>query len=257
MSNWVQFFCSVNDKLSSILVDLDLRDQLPDPRSELIWIWIYMKAPRPDGLSSNEEFETLNAIEDALTERLEQECDATIAGRITGDGRREFYYYGRKPSDLKKLVKEELAKFPKYSFDCDTQPDPDWQQYLDVLYPTAETYECIKNEAVLQELANAGDNADIIRPIWHYVFFESDEGKHRFIDWSRDNEFEIADRVRSDAPGKLEPGMVCIVRSHTIRPDDIDNYVLQVFRAAQEFGGYYDGWETRVERAQPISETPQ
>jgi Family of unknown function (DUF695) len=68
-----------------------------------------MNAPRPDGLSSNEEFQILNTIEDALTERLEKDCDACLAGRITGDGRREFYYYGRTPSNLRLLVDQELA----------------------------------------------------------------------------------------------------------------------------------------------------
>jgi uncharacterized protein (TIGR01619 family) len=252
MANWSQYFCNVNDKLSSILVDLDLIESLPNSRTELIWIWVYMKAPRPDGLSSNEEFETLNAIEDALTQRLEQECDACIAGRITGDGRREFYYYGHKPSNLERLVKEELANFSKlfskYRFECDTQPDPEWRQYLDVLFPAAENYECIKNMAVLQQLATAGDEPDIIRPIWHYVFFDADEAKKGFVEWARSNEFEITDRGRSDAPGKLDPGMVCIVRSHTTTPDDIDANVIQVFRAAKQFGGAYDGWETRVEK---------
>ena len=98
-------------QLSSILVDLDLKDLLPDQsRTDLIWVWVYMKAPRPDGLSSNEEFETLNAIEDALTKRLQEDCDACIAGRITGDGRREFYYYGRRPLNLERLVVEELIR---------------------------------------------------------------------------------------------------------------------------------------------------
>jgi len=32
------------------------------------------------------------------------------------------------------------------------------------------------------------------------------------------------------------------------RPDEIDNYVLKVFGAAKQFGGKYDGWETRVEK---------
>ena len=252
MTNWVQYFCNVNGKLSSILVDLDLRDSLPDPRSELIWVWVYMKAPRPDGLSSNEEFETLNAIEDALTARLEQEWDACIAGRITGDSRREFYFYGRKPSNLEQLVKEELAKFSKlfskYRFDCDTQPDPEWRQYLDVLYPPEESYESIKNMSVLQELANAGDNPDIVRPVWHYVYFDSDDARKQFVAWSRDNNFEITDRVRADGPGELEPGMVCIVQSQTTRPEDVNDSVIKVFRAARNFGGEYDGWETRVEQ---------
>ena len=209
-----------------------------------------MNAPRPDGLSSNEEFETLSTIEDALTKRLEEDCNACLAGRITGDSRREFYYYGSRPLNLERMVQQELANFPGYRFDCDTQPDPDWRQYLDVLYPTDENYECIKNMAVLEVLSEAGDDPDLVRPIWHYVLFKSDDGLNQFIEWSRDNGFELDDRVRSDGPGKLEPGSVCIVSSHTTRPDEIDNYVLKVFGAARQFGGEYDGWETRVESRQ-------
>ena len=249
MAIWVQYFCKVNDKLSSILVDLDLKHFLPDrKRPDLIWIWIYMNAARADGLSSNEEVETLNAIEDALTERLEKDYDARLGGRITGDARREFYYYGRKPGSLKSLVQQALANFPGYCFDCDTQPDPDWQQYLNVLYPTPENYECIKNAAMFETLRKAGDGPDVVRPIWHYVLFISDEARTRFIDWSKQNGFEQTDRVRSDGPGELEPRMVCVVRSHSTTPDEIDNNVLKIFRAARQFGGEYDGWETRVER---------
>ena len=249
MANWGQYFCNVNHKLSSILVDLNLKDLLPDHnRENLIWIWIYMQSPRADGLSSNEEFETLNAIEDALTKRVEEDCGACLAGRITGDGRREFYYYGRRPLNLHRLAEEELATFPGYLFDCDTQPDPGWSQYLDVLYPTEENYQLIKNMAVLEALENAGDEADIIRPVWHYVVFDSDDRRKRFIDWSQENGFVPTDRVRSNAPGELDPGMVCVVRSQSTRPDEIDNYVLKVFGAAKQFGGDYDGWETRVEK---------
>lgn len=87
-----------------------------------------------------------------MAKRLEEDCDACIAGRITGDGRREFYYYGRRPMNLHRLVEQELTNFRGYRFDCDTQPDPDWRQYLDVLYPTEENYELIKNMAVLEAL---------------------------------------------------------------------------------------------------------
>jgi regulator of RNase E activity RraB len=194
------------------------------------------------------KFQILNTMEDALTERLEKDCDACLAGRITGEGRREFYYYGRSPVNLSVIVEQELAIFPGYRCDFDTQPDPDWRQYLDVLYPTEENYERIKNMAVLEALGNAGDDPEIVRPVWHYIFFNSDDRRKRFIEWSKDNGFQYSERVRSDGPGKLEPGMVCVVRSHSARPDEIDNYVLEVFGAAKQFGGRYDGWETRVEK---------
>jgi hypothetical protein len=153
LERWNFYFCKVNDVLSSVALDLGLRKQVPDPsKPELLWIWVYFKSPRPDGLSSSSEFDSLVAIEKHLTESLEQKFHALLCGRITTDGRREFYYYGAHSDEFESAVADALGHFPGYEFDCGTQKDPGWKQYLDVLYPSDEDRQRIENRSVLEVL---------------------------------------------------------------------------------------------------------
>jgi hypothetical protein len=124
LRGWNSYLCNVNDKLASIFLNLDLRESAPDAtRPWLLWIWVYFQHPRPDGLASREEFETLSALEDKLTVAVEQGCGATMGGRITTDGRREFYFYASEPQHFEEEVRKSLALFEGYEFDSDKQED--------------------------------------------------------------------------------------------------------------------------------------
>ena len=112
---WNFYLCTVNDVLASIALDLGLRGQIPNlSKPELLWVWVYFKSPRPDGLSSDVEFDTLIAIEKQITKGLEQEFRAILSGRITTAGRREFYYYGAHSVGFKSAVADALGRFPDY-----------------------------------------------------------------------------------------------------------------------------------------------
>jgi hypothetical protein len=62
-----------------------------DPnRPWLLRVWVYFQRPRPDGLSSSEEFNKLVSLEDTLRAALDKKCSAVLSGCITTDGRIEF-----------------------------------------------------------------------------------------------------------------------------------------------------------------------
>src|SRR5690349_6941241 len=122
--NWDSYFCNVNDALSSIFVDLGIRATALDPlRPHLLWIWVPMRAARDDGLSSSAEAPTLSEIEDALAAALERACDAVLAGRVTGAGRREFYFYGRDADGFLEAVRNVFTKFEEYAPEAGDQLD--------------------------------------------------------------------------------------------------------------------------------------
>ncbi len=52
-----------------------------------------MRAPRPDSLSSQDEFDHLVALECSLETRLKAEAGAVHAGRCTTAGFHDFYRY--------------------------------------------------------------------------------------------------------------------------------------------------------------------
>jgi len=150
--NWKPYLCKVNDKLASILVNLGLRESVPiSSKPWLLWVWVYFHSPRHDGLSDSKEAPTLYEIEDALTPSLARECRAILSGRITTEGRREFYFYGETKDGFRKAATEALKNFEGYRFDVGEQHDSSWHQYLNVLYPSSEDLERIANMDLLSD----------------------------------------------------------------------------------------------------------
>ena len=98
---WDFYFARVNDAISSIFVDLGIRTEVPvETRPWLLWVWVQLQAAKPDGLATNEEARRLNEIGEALDSTVSATCGAQLVGRITGNGRREFYFYAAEPGEL-------------------------------------------------------------------------------------------------------------------------------------------------------------
>lgn len=242
---WNFYFCKVNDVLASIALDLSLRKQVPDvSRPELLWVWVYFKSPGPDGLSDSSEFDSLVAIEEQITESLEQKFHAILSGRTTTGGRREFYYYGAHSDGFEPVVAGALGHFPGYQFDCGTQKDPGWKQYLNVLHPSDEDRQRIENRSVLEILEQKGDALKAPRDVFHWVYFPTKKDRDAFWDVIRPLEYRM--QSQPDNPEGALPFGLCIVRFQSVKQDDVDEAVIQLFRHAKEFHGDYDGWETEV-----------
>jgi Family of unknown function (DUF695)/Regulator of ribonuclease activity B len=243
--NWNFYFCKVNDVLASIFVDLGLHELAPDEsRPYLLWVWVHLKTPRSDGLSDSVEFDSLVAIEEKITEGLSQKFDAILCGRITTDGRREFYYYAARSEAFEPTVENVMGRFRGYEFDCGCQAEPDWKQYLTLLYPSEENRQCIENRSVLEVLERKGDTLNTPRDVLHWIYFPTVLDRDAF--WTAVQPLEYRIQSRPDKPGGELPFGLCIVRFQSVKQSDIDEAVLELFRHAKEFRGDYDGWETEV-----------
>ena len=74
---WDFYFARVNDAVSSIFVDLGIRDDVPiETRPWLLWVWVVLQAPKPDGLATNEEGRVLHEIGEALDALVSATCGA-------------------------------------------------------------------------------------------------------------------------------------------------------------------------------------
>ena len=196
--DWASYFCNVNDVLASIFLNLELRASVADKsRPNLLWVWVYMKSPRHDGLSPQSEFDVLCAIDDTLSETLREKCDAVFCGRITTAGRREFYYYAAHSAQLQVEVENALRSFRGYQFDCGTKTDPEWRQYLDVLYPSDENRQQIENRKVLDVLESKHDTLKVPRDVTHWIYFRTESDRDEF----RSAVLPLEYRVKSKPPG--------------------------------------------------------
>jgi len=248
--NWESYFCNVNGKLSSIALDLGLDENAPMPdKPWLLWVWIHLQSPRPDGLSAREEFPTISAIGDELTRQIEENCAGIYAGRITGDGRRELYFYGSDRKNFKRAVTAAMAGFPSYRFDFDAEKEPDWNQYFNVLFPCDEDMQRIANRDVLDVLEEKGDTLEPVRDVHHWIYFKTLEDREWYASAVRNLGYtiEVETMAVENKPGKAErPYCLVITRDQTVTPDKIDDAVLELFRLARQVDADYDGWETQV-----------
>lgn len=248
--NWDSYFSNVNDVLASISLNLELRKTAPDrKKTYLLWVWVTMKSPRGDGLSSRDEFDTLCAIEDQLMEVMTHKLDGVFCGRITTDGRREFYYYAPSSEKLKHTVEETLTQFKAYEFDCGSKHDRDWIQYLDVLYPSEDDRQRMENRKVLIVLEQKGDTLERPRDVWHWIYFRTDADREQFLQSVTPLGYRL--QSKKDREGKEYPKGICIVRFQSVKRREIDDAVVELFRLAKTHGGDYDGWETQVNPQNP------
>jgi hypothetical protein len=210
----------------------------------LLWVWVYLHWPSEDGLSASSEFESLKAIEEKLTGALDERFEAVLCGRITTDGRREFYYYGPHSDGFEPMVGDVMTQFRGYEFDCGCEADPEWRQYLDVLYPSDEDHQRIKNRKVLEVLQQKKDTLRAPRDVSHWIYFRTEIDREEF----RRAVLQLEYRVRSEpqtGSGDFPLGL-CIVRFQSVKPSELDDAVIELFRLAEKYTGDYDGWETQV-----------
>jgi hypothetical protein len=204
---WVSYFCNVNDEFASIRVNLALAEVAPDKSLPwLLCVWLAFQNPRSDGLSSPEEAPTLFRIEDALAAALDAQCGTVLAGCITTQGRREFYFYGRDKGKLREAVAKALADFAGYHFDVGEYAQPDWNQFRNVLYPTPEVMETIKNRDLVEVLVSHKDALTVARDVHHWLYFPTENARELFkrdaVEW---HGFRVESESKAD--GELPFGI--------------------------------------------------
>jgi hypothetical protein len=244
---WDFYFARVNDAVSSIFVDLGLRPDAPnEKRPWLLWVWVEMRSPRPDGLSSAEEAAKLYEIEESLNSMVPPACGAQLVGRITGSNRREFYFYGEEPGELDAAIGRAMAPFPEYQVQSGSTLQPDWEQYLELLYPSASNLQRMMNRRVLDALEKGGDVHEIPRKVDHWLEFASPEARAAARSTLEAIEFAVEGEYESEEPGAQLPHALVVSRVDSVDMHAINGITLELARLAQEHGGNYDGWESPV-----------
>lgn len=238
--HWDFYPLLVDDEPASIFLDLGIAASAPvDGHHLAVFVQVPMLRPRPDGLSSQEEFDDLVRIEDELT-RIAREGDrALYVGRNTTGGNRDFFFYTRDSEPFLGALREVADAFPAYRFESGVREDPDWGVYFDFLYPSPEALRKMANRGVLTALAEHGDRHGVPRDIDHFADFEDMGDCLAFAAWVREQGFRTAEPVEQD-------GTISLAFARMDSPDDIDEIAPMLERAVTEHRGSYDGWGCEV-----------
>ena len=249
MSDHWEFYPSrVDDAAASIYVNLAFRDIAPiKDASDLAWLRVYFRHPRDDGLSSQEEFQPLCDIEDAVTQVLE-ECEVAnfYVGRNTSGGCRDFYIYSGNGQTIENVLGRAMARFKDYEFETGHRSDPDWSAYLEFLCPSPRDMQLIKNQHVIETLHEHNDKLDVPREVAHWAYFLEETARNSFVTKSQSLGFRLQSEINPESSD--DKWGAILIRNDPVDYWSIADATLALHDAATELGGSYDGWETPIVR---------
>jgi hypothetical protein len=245
--DWDFYFARVNGAVSSIFVDLGVRPDVPlEKRPWLLWVFVDLQAPNAEGLSTQEEAPALHSIGDALDAMIAPTCGAQLVGRVTGAGRREFYFYAEEPGPLDEAVGNAMKGFETYVHECGSSLQPDWDQYVNLLYPSASNLQRMFNRRVLESLAERGDSHETPRRVDHWLEFRDEAARAACRDTLLAIEFSVESEFTSEEADADLPHTLVVSREDSVDSHSINGITLELARLAAEHGGRYEGWESPV-----------
>jgi hypothetical protein len=237
---WDFYQLLVDDEPASIFVDLGIAKDAPIARfPTLAYLRVRMQTPRSDGLSSQEEYETLVALEDSVSKAIELSGHSIYVGRNTSGGNRDFYFYTC-DSSIEAVLRKGMTNWPEYELQIGTRPDAEWSVYWSFLYPSGEDFQRIKNREVIDQLLKHGDLIEEPRKIDHLAIFKTQDGRDGFVQYLRANGFDILP-TEGVSDEKFE-----VAFDRTDQPAQIDEVTIPLYRAALQQNGEYDGWGCTV-----------
>jgi hypothetical protein len=105
-----------------------------------------------------------------------------------------------------------VTGFDGYKFDVGEQEDSQWEQYLNVLYPSTEELQRIANMDLLDVLVEKGDVLTAAREVQHWMYFRSEPSRALFRDAAIAAGFQICVGIKLQ--GRIDIRHRC--RSHSI-----------------------------------------
>ncbi|HET7814899.1 MAG TPA: DUF695 domain-containing protein [Candidatus Baltobacteraceae bacterium] len=242
MADWSSYFARMEGAPISVAVDLAYRDRAPvEALPSAYTVAVALRRPDEHGMTGEDEYRALQTIEDELSKALGA-AGIIEVGRVTGRGMRTFHYYGPSIPNVAPLVDDVMNFHAEYKYRALAADDPSWSIYTSYLFPDEHQLAFANDMKALQALIEAGDDFERTRPIEHTITFDDPEKRDIFARAVADHGYQIA----------VEEEPVKAVRASRI--DTIDPFKITEMRTAlttlaEEFGGFYSGWATVVQKS--------
>lgn len=240
---WELYMKPIDGNAASVLFNAGISVEFPiQDKGYVGFVKIPMKTPDERGLVSEEETDQLSFIEDKLEMEALRYRIGTYVGRIASAGELTFVYYLRYEFEWRDVVEAAMKAFPEYTFTFGSKPDPEWEIYQKLLFPTPNEWQIIQNHKVCDNLRESGDALHLPRAIEHHSYFPSSEERAAFIEAIVSEGFTVKKEFTADN------GWSGVGYWRKDKPFyyDIDELTLSLIAISGQFAGEYDGWETSI-----------
>ncbi|MEO8516825.1 MAG: ribonuclease E inhibitor RraB [Flavobacterium sp.] len=120
---------------------------------------------------------------------------------------------------------------------CQTKKDTDFE--------TQKKFQIELNQKVLDALKKSGESFTKARPVFHWIYFKTEEDEKKYLKEVETHKFVLVstNKIVRELPYELK-----IKRIDLVDKKSVDDYALYLWEQSLKYNGYYDGWETSVEK---------
>ena len=238
-TNWEFFRRQIDGKPASILVNIGIADELPKMTfNKLIKIFIRLNNSNQDGLTTRDEANALDKIEDEINDKINENTTISV-GRITHEQSREYFYYLSNLDDVDLIY----SIFIENNYECRKMVsiDEDWDEYGQRLFPSDREWQEIQDRNVVESLKGHGDLLKDKREVDHYSYFKCKSDATGFINEIQKMGFTVKNLEQTD-----DNFVVHATRFECPSFPEITKSTLPLFDLSGKWNGDYDGWGCSV-----------
>lgn len=236
--NWVAFMTRLGKEPAGVSVDV-LATQGAEALRHLTILLVHARSQRENGFPSKEDFDEVYAFEDGLDSELDDKRIRYV-GRLVVKGSFFLHFYSDEAEPATKRVRELAACFHDRQEIMATREEPDWSTYREILSPSIEQWQEIMDRSVIDNLTRSGDNLTMPRPVDHYFYFKTPQGREIVAEKLAGQGFQVRRENERDTGEHRWP--LLAQKEHHVRPGEITELTVSLLHLASEHDGTYDGW---------------
>lgn len=226
----------------TVEANLDFEPQ-SDDTVWMLWCFVPLKTPDAEGGCGEAERALLGAIRDTLSERLELRNGALYAGMRLQEGWAELYFYAAWSKGAEQQFRDLFKQHGYGQLEYGVTRDTHHTFYHDMLAPDPFELQQAKSAEIIAELAAAGDDLSVARPVEHYLFFQTRTAMQRAAAALAEEGVRIETDLEEE--GHYPYGML-YKRTHACTPETLETVTLPLLETVLEAHGVYLGWSTSL-----------
>lgn len=236
-----EYYRTVDEEGRPVVIEVDLDFEPVDDTVWMLWAFAPLQTRDEENGCSEEERQRLSEIKAGLSEVLELRNGALYAGMRLVDGWAELYFYAAWSKGAEQQFRDAFKRYGYERIEFGATRDTQHTFYRETLYPDAYELEQIKSREIIGELEEAGDNLAAVRPVEHYLFFQTEAAMQRCA-------LALSESAESVETGMAEEGKYAYGLAakflHDCELRTLERVTGPLVDAALKEHGIYRGWST-------------
>ena len=239
LAQWNEYEATWEELPGRMLVHMDLEQNAPF--SELPYLIEYTQAifECPDSnYPTLEEERAVDEVSMGIQEALTKEFLVEHAGRFFYQCNAKDYFYVNDTLGVSKILQSGFRIKSTFK----VLYDPEWNVFLNFIYPDKYLIQTMNNRVVIEELQNAPDfDLNAKHELKHHAAFSDEFDRKKFRTFLLELNFKIIDEYR--VKGEHLQYRISFTRKDQLDLTRLSNITLRLDQRAKALLGRYDGWE--------------